>query len=153
MEPVDERFWGALEEKSRDAFTLRRRLRGKTTVRRLDVSLEEDESQEKREEINRVEKVIREELQHLMEDDVEMVAEEVKIFSKLRKMVEGLDESEEVLQTKIISPKEVSKKWKEWLEAVDSEYISLTQEKEALRKLSKEEVEELRSEALKKGKG
>ena len=153
VEPEDERFWGALEEKSRDAFTLRRRLRGKTTVRRLDVSLEEEEGQEKREEINRVEKVIREELQHLMEDDVEIVAEEVKIFSKLRKMVEGLDESEEVLQTKIISPKEVSKKWKEWLEAVDSEYISLTQEKEALRKLSKEEVEELRSQALKKGKG
>ena len=103
--------------------------------------------------IQRVEKVIQEELQHLVEDDPEIAAREVRMFAKLRKMVEGVDESEEVLQTKIISPKEVSRNWKEWLEAVDSEYLSLTEEKEALKKLTKEEVEKMRSEAEKKGKG
>ena len=153
VEPMDHRFWGALEEKSRDAFVLRRRLRGKTSVRRVHVSLEEDEHQEGQEAKQRVEKVIQDELQYLVEDDPEIAAEEVKLFARLRKMVEDVDESEEVLQTKIISPKEVSKKWEEWLEAVNSEYISLTEEKEALKKLSKEEVEMMKKEAERKGKG
>ena len=146
-EPLDDRFWGALEVQGRDAFVLRRRLRGKTSIRRVDVSMEEDEHQRGREEMQRVEKLIQEELQYLVEDDPEIAAREVRIFAKLRKMVEGADESEEVLQTKIISPKEVAKNWKDWLEALDSEYLSLTEEKEALKKLTKEEVERMKSEA------
>lgn len=152
-EPLDDRFWGALEVQGRDAFVLRRRLRGKTSIRRVDVSMEEDEHQRGREEMQRVEKLIQEELQYLVEDDPEIAAREVRIFAKLRKMVEGADESEEVLQTKIISPKEVAKNWKDWLEALDSEYLSLTEEKEALKKLTKEEVERMKSEAEKTGKG
>jgi len=40
---------------------------------------------------------------------------------------------EEVLQTKIISPKEVARDRETWLEAVDAEVNSLTHEKEARR--------------------
>ena len=153
VEPVDHRFWGALEEKSRDAFTLRRRLRGKTSIRRMGVLTEEDEHEEGKVAKRRVEQVIQDEMQYLVEDDPDTAAHEVRLFSKLRKMVEEVDETEEVLQTKIISPKEVSRDWKKWIEAVDSEYTSLTKEKEALRKLSPEEIEEMKKDAARSGKG
>ena len=121
-------------------------MRGKTSIRRV-------EHQNGREALKRVEKVIQDELQYLVEDDPETAAQEVKLFVKLRKMVEGADESEEVLQTKIISPKEVSRNWNEWLEAVDSEYVSLVKEKEALRMLLPEELQKMKSEASNQGKG
>ena len=57
-----------------------------------------------------------------------------------------MEESEEVLQTKIISPKEVSRKWGEWLESVDSEVQSLTKDKQALKELTAGEHEELKRE-------
>ena len=63
--------------------TWRRRLRGKTSICRVDVSMEEDEHQRGREEIQRVEKVVQEQLQHLVEDDPEIAAREVKICAKL----------------------------------------------------------------------
>lgn len=51
-EPLDDRFWGALEVQGRDAFVLRRRLRGKTSIRRVDVLMEEDEDHKKEEKID-----------------------------------------------------------------------------------------------------
>ena len=63
-----------------------------------------------------------------------------------------MEESEEVLQTKIISPKEVSRKWGEWLESVDSEVQSLTKDKQALKELTAEEHEELKQQAEREGR-
>ena len=60
-------------------------------------------------------------------------------------------EEDEVLQTKIVSPKEVARRWKEWLPAIESEVQSLVEEKEALRMLTKEEVHQLQIEAERTG--
>lgn len=46
-------------------------------------------------------------MQNLINEDPEIAAEEVRILGRLKKMVEEQGENEEILQTKIISPKEV----------------------------------------------
>ena len=53
-------------------------------------------------------------------------------------------EEEEVLQTKIVGPREVAAKWKDWLPAIEAEVHSLVVEKEALKMLSKEDFKELK---------
>ena len=62
---------------------------------------------------------------------------------------------EEILQTRIISPREVARNWPDWLEAVEAEVVSLTEEKEALRvlrRLTKEEHEEIKRKAESQGR-
>lgn len=44
-------------------------------------------------------------------------------------MAEDQDTQEEVLQTRIVFPKEVSKEWKLWVEALETEVRSLIEEK------------------------
>ena len=61
------------------------------------------------------------------------------------------EDHEEVLQTRIISPREVSSQWHNWLPAINAEVHSLVEEKGALKILSQEEVEELKREAKEKG--
>ena len=62
------------------------------------------------------------------------------------------EEEEEILQTRIISPKEVARNWPDWLEAVEAEVVSLPEEKEALRRLTKEEHEEIKGKAESQGR-
>ena len=66
-------------------------------------------------------------------------------------MIAKPPEEEEILQTRIISPKEVARNWPDWLEAV-AEVVSLTEEKEALRRLTKEEHEEIKGKAESQGR-
>ena len=68
-------------------------------------------------------------------------------------MTEEAEEPEdEVLQTKVVSPKEVSKAWNHWLPAIEEEVNSLIVEKEALQQIGKKEVEEIVRKAEKAGK-
>eukprot|EP00435_Cladocopium_sp_Y103_P075058 s90_g53.t1 len=54
LEPEDERSWIALEREAEDAWALRRRLREKAAVRRLDASMQpEEEEQEEREKLQK----------------------------------------------------------------------------------------------------
>ena len=43
----------------------------------------------------------------LINEDPEIAADEVRILGRLRKMVEEQGENDEILQTKIVSPKDV----------------------------------------------
>ena len=109
-EPEDDTVWVAVEREGRDAQEQRRRIRGKSTLRKMDASLmssEEVEEEEKKIEVRRVMKLVEEEMQTLTNEDPEIAADEVRILGRLRKMVEEQGENEEILQTKIISPKEV----------------------------------------------
>ena len=115
-EPEDDTVWVAVEREGRDAQEQRRRIRGKSTLRKMDASLmssEEVEEEEKKIEVRRVMKLVEEEMQTLINEDPEIAADEVRILGRLRKMVEEQGESEEILQTKIISPKEVLRNWTE----------------------------------------
>eukprot|EP00435_Cladocopium_sp_Y103_P044062 s2889_g12.t1 len=91
----------------------------------------------------RIQQILKEEAQFLLEDDPELATEEIRIINKVKKMM-NTPEDEKVLQTKIISPREVARNWPEWLDAVKAEVESLTLEKEALRRLTDEEHDELK---------
>ncbi|CAL1142931.1 unnamed protein product [Cladocopium goreaui] len=91
-------------------------LREKTTVRRLDASMEaqEEEETEKWKVKARIRRIIEEEMRAMVEDDEETAMDEMAVIGRLRKAVESMEDSEEILQTKIISPKEVWEHWEEW---------------------------------------
>ena len=157
LEPEDEQTWIALENDAEDAWTVRRRLREKSAVRRMDVSMrpqpdEEEEEEKHKQQKERIQQILKEEAQHLIEDDPEIANDEIKIIHKLKKMMQNPSGQEEVLQTKIISPKEVARDWEKWLEAVDAEVNSLTREKEALKKLTPEEHQEIKRKAEEEGR-
>ena len=112
----------------------------------------EEEVKEKEAEVRRIHQVIDEEMRSILDEEPETAAEIIKMVGKLKKMAATADDTGEVLQSRIISPKEVSKRWEEWLESVDSEVRSLTQDKGALRELSAEEHEELKQKAAQEGR-
>ena len=155
-EPVEEGAWIALEGRIVDPWSTRRRLRGKTAVRRvhptLDQEGEDSETEKKKEEVKQIYAVIEEEMRGIVDEDPEVASGIIQVVAKLRKIATAMEESEEVLQTKIISPKEVSRKWGEWLESVDSEVQSLTKDKQALKELTAGEHEELKQQAEREGR-
>ena len=95
--------------------------------------------------------MIEEEMRAMVDDDPELALEELKILGSLKKMAVLPNEEEEILQTKIISLQEVSKKWQERLPAIDAEGSSLLEEKEAMEEVSGEKLETLLKEAEEKG--
>ena len=96
-EPLDERVWLAVEKEMLDALALRRRLREKTSVRRLDAVMmtppeeEDDEKKKKKKKKarDRIMKVVEEESRRIIHDDPELAGEELKIVAKLKKMAGG----------------------------------------------------------------
>ena len=52
-------------------------------------------------------------MKSMLGDDSELVTEEIEILAKLKKMLNAAEggEDDEVLQTRIVSPQEVAKKW------------------------------------------
>ena len=154
-EPEDETVWIAVEREGRDAQEQRRRIRGRSAVRRMDASVADPEEvleEKEKAEVQRLMKVVEDEMQSIINDDPDLAAEEVRILGRLRKMAEVKEDGDEILQTKVISPKEVVRNWSEWIPSVRSEVESLTIEKAALKELSKDEVKALKKKAEKEGK-
>ena len=156
IERPEEGVWLAIEREVLDALTKRRRLREKTTVRRLKMEEKEeveDEAVRLAKMRNRFTRLVEEETQAMLDDSPEMITEEIDILAKLKKMLDSHEkgEDDEVLQTKIISLLEVSKNWNDWLPAVDAEVTSLLEEKEAFEEVSGEKLEELLKDAEKRG--
>ena len=145
LTPVSEANWIALEQEMADALTVRRRLRERASIRKFAASGEEEEGEEEKIRKNRVRALIEGEMLRLVEDDPMIAVEEMKVLWGLKQMVEDPTEEEEVLQTKIVSLKEVATNWESWLEAVANEVESLLVEKEAFRA-----VKPLEHEAIKK---
>ena len=136
VEPISEDVWLALE----DAFTpleLRRRIRGKMMIRKLDKEEEQREVDEKR----RREKILQEEAEHTFYDDEEVVQAVLRGVKAMQEMDE--EDEGEILQTKIVGNAEVTKKKALWEEAIKKEIHSLFEEKHALRLLTQEESNHL----------
>ena len=154
-EPEDETVWIAVEREGRDAQEQRRRIRGRSAVRRMDASIADPEEvleEKEKVEVQRLMKVVEDEMQSIINDDPDLAAEEVRILGRLKKMAEVKEDGDEILQTKVISPKEVIRNWSEWIPSVKSEVESLTIEKAALKELSKDEVKALKKKAEEEGK-
>ena len=143
--------WIALERELLDGLTLRRRLRGKTTIKKLQKEVESEEEKEKKEKM-RVKRVVEEEMLKIHDDDPDLAVCSILVLGKLKKILEeGVEEEEEILQTKIVSPKEVAKEWKKWIPSAEDEVHSLLTEKQALLPLPAQKVTDFMEEARRRG--
>ena len=156
-ERPEEGVWLAIEREVLDTLTKRRRLREKTTVKRLKMRESDEEEDEgaaqAAQQRMRFTKVVEEEMKSMLGDDAELISEEIEILAKMKKLLDASEkgEDDEILQTKIVSPYEVSKGWADWIPAVDAEVNSLLREKEAMEELRGPQLEELLKEAEEKG--
>ena len=113
---------------------------------------QEEEERKKIEEKKRILKVIAEELTMMVQEDPEIAGLSLRTISRLKRMTQGPQEEEEVLQTKVIAQQQVSAEWKDWIPAVQDEMRSLLEEKEALREVKKEELEVMYRRAFQEGR-
>ncbi|CAL1174186.1 unnamed protein product [Cladocopium goreaui] len=152
--PLAEEQWMALERESLDALAVRRRMRGKSTIRKLQEEDREgkEEEEEKKRRVYML-RLIEKEMCLMVDDDPELAKEEFQILANIRKMASVPNEEEEVLQTRIVSPKEVSDHWPDWIPAAKSEVDSLLYDKQAFKEIGPEELSQLRQEAEKAGRG
>ena len=152
--PESEAQWIATEKETVDALIIRRRIRDKSAVRRMEGGEErKDEEEEGRKQRSLIQRVKEEEMKLLMdEESSQVILDEMRILLKLKKAIEEPSQEEEVLQTKIVSPKEVCDQWEKWLPAVQSEIHSLIFEKMASKEVSEEEVKEMEKKAKENGR-
>jgi len=90
--PPTEANWIALERDGLDSLTIRRRIRGKTTVRGMCISHEGEGTEEKEEEPwkaqrLRILKVVEEEMLQLVNDEEDVVMAGMQVISKIRKLI------------------------------------------------------------------
>ena len=150
-EPTREREWVAIEREALESLEARRRMRGKTAIKRMQMTEDEKDQDQKEKEKEerriRILRIIEEEIRHMIHDDPALVAEELKVLKSLKREGDPVDlEEEEILQTKIVSPKEVVKDWNLWKPAVEDEIRSLLQEKLAMKEISREGLKQLLKE-------
>ena len=134
-DPEDEDQWMALEEKMNE-IEERRRIRGKSQVRRL-----QEVSEQRKEHEKRKDEVVRQEMVYLINDDPEVAA--IVAVSMREFQGEGQGEDQEILQTKIVSPMEVRRKIEAWRPAIEAEIEALFRVKKALRLVEAEEMAKL----------
>lgn len=136
-EPISESTW---EEEVADALEVRRRLRQKTSP--IFRGLRQEEGRGENE--VRTMRVIEDEMFRMVEErDEAVIRPEMIVIKKLKKNIEEPWEEEEVLQTRIVSQKEVQREWSQWESAAKSEIDSLINEKEALEEIGADELEKL----------
>ena len=112
-------------------------------VRRLEGGDEEKKNEEE-DQAGRVAKIIEEEMGMLIEEDPSIIPQVLEVIGKLRRLIEG-SMDDEILQTRIVSPLEVLRDWKEWVGPAEDEVNSLLHEKKAFKEISSEELEELKA--------
>ena len=150
--PPEESHWIALERELLDTFAVRRRIRGKTSIKKVEKTKEEGEDEEIYEEM-KIMKIVESEMFQMIHDDPELISLELPLISQLKKMASHpQEEEEEVLQTKVISPREVASHWEDWIQPSKEEVRSMLEEKEALKPISKRELEDLIRHANSNGK-
>ena len=143
-EPVDDQVWVALE----DALTpvdLRRRLRGKVLVRRVEGSQEEDKPRNPDQgaiaKEKHLQRIIQEEMTYVVHDEMKVAQQVLDATKALRGF--KTTEEEEILQTKIVSPQDVKRNADAWKEAIEAELKSLMETKRALRVVPPEEARQM----------
>jgi len=72
----------------------------------------------------------------LIEKDPSIIPQVMEVIGKLRRLIEG-SMDDEILQTRIVSPLEVLRDWKEWVGTGEDEVNSLLREKKAFKEISR----------------
>eukprot|EP00438_Fugacium_kawagutii_P029730 Skav214785 [mRNA] locus=scaffold1820:35141:42466:+ [translate_table: standard] len=155
MEPINDHVWIGVQEEARGAFEARREVRRRPAVRKMKLFPEDPEEKMKEEEEDfrrRSEAMLAEETMRLVEDSFDLAQWELGFLARIRKMVTQREEEEELLQTKIVSPKEVSKNWEVWKPAIDAEVQSMLHEKLAFEVIDEKEEARLKKEAESRGR-
>ena len=129
--PENEETWIAIKtevEDREDELEVRRRIRGKTAIRTVDVQKDEDEEEAWK---RSLQQVIHDESVKLVEDEEDVGT---VVYKRLRsiKPAEVETEVEEVLRTRIVSVAEFLRDAQEWRPAVEAEMKQLFEEKKAL---------------------
>ena len=130
--PESEETWIAIKteiEDREDEIEVRRRIRGKTAVKVLDVGEEPNDEETWK---NSLQKVVEEESVRMVEDDEEVG---VVLYRRLRSIkAAATDETapEDVLRTRIVPIFEFLRDAEEWRPAVEAEMKQLFEEKKAL---------------------
>ena len=104
-EPITDQKWVAIEREVADVLTTRRRLREKSTVRKMEVEEKKTEGQDEDEEKFqhqklRLSQIIKEEMKLMIGDHHELAMEELKWIAKMKRMMEEPTEEDEILQTR-----------------------------------------------------
>ena len=131
----------AMDEEE-DPHEVRRRIRGKVTAKSMKKDEYEEMEEERKRDLERLSNVV-------LEESVIMLKDEVKVmdivYEELKKVKSAMPKEEEsVLRTRIVSPKELLSEAPKWDEAIKKELHQLFEEKQALKRISEDEVERLR---------
>ena len=118
---------------------MRRRIRGKTALR----SMKEEEDPWRQEMVKRIEKVMEEEMIHLVQDDAAVAPLVLTATRALGEAIHVEDQEDQVLQTKIVSPAEVKRCHEAWKDAIQAEIKSLFETKQALKVVEGEEAKRM----------
>ena len=147
-QPPTEEQWIGVEDHLNE-LELRRRVRGKVTVRQLKVcEAEEPEAcevdqvsteGEEQEKEKRFSELVEEEMTHAVCEEQAALDVVLDAVARLRQAVANPTEEQEVLQTRIVSQQEVRKKAKEWDPAIAAELTSLFETKGALKRITERE--------------
>ena len=126
--------WIALERDLLDGLTSRRRLREKTTIKRIEVETSQETGEK------RTQRIIDDEMRKVFEEPPELALLTMMVLAEVKKTIEVKeDDDEEVLQTRIVSPKEVARCWDQWKQPSQEEVDSLIVEKEALQPVKRDQ--------------
>ena len=131
-------------EEEEDPHVARRRIRGKMTMKAMKMEDEDEyekmEKEQKRHQ-ERVSKVILEESVIMLKDEMKVMD---VVFEELKKVKSAVtQEEEQVLRTRIVSPRELLQEAPKWDEAIKKELHQLFEEKEALKKINEKEFQQL----------
>ena len=142
--PDSDEAWIAIKtevEDREDELEIRRRIRGKTAVRTVDVN---DTKDDELVWSDAMQKVIEDESVKLIEDD-ELTG--TLVYKRLRSIKQTLPvqpEVEDVLRTRIVSVAEFLRQTEEWRPAVEAEMRQLFEEKRALTHSSLTSIQEMK---------
>ena len=155
--PITDQAWIAVASEQLDPVEVRRRLRGKTTVRMFvaedgEKKGEDPEDEEERILKPRAMRMIAEEMTIMMEDGgEEQLRATMRGVVMLRSFVETAP-GEDVLQTRIVGINEVLESIEAWKTPVVEELTSLIKDKEALKVVSREEATQMFRKAFEEGR-
>ena len=132
--PPSEEMWLAVtEDLDRDEVEERRRIRGKQPIRDGDGM-----------KLRAIRLMIQEESAGVEGDDFEVAMTVFKKLDPWKQTIRKAEAEEEILQTKVVGVQEMLKELPLWDPAIRSEMDSLFVQKEALRVVPREEVEDIR---------
>ena len=145
----------AEQDKEHQALDIRRRIRGKITLKTIKLAEEpkidgvdidemvENENATRKEHHQRLRQVLQQEATLMVEEDLELMGMTFEGLKKIKMAMPEVEE-EDLLRTKIISVQELMGEKEKWDDAIRGEMEQLFNEKKALVKLDVEAMDQLR---------